>query len=120
MKTSRIFIFSGGLLLIAALSGCAGAAPTTQAALARTAVANAVAAGAGKYAPAELTTAEDKIEQMNSALQTRQFDTALNLAEQAEMDARVAEIKARAAKAEQLANDLQQGASTPQIEMQTE
>jgi hypothetical protein len=120
MKISRMLVFGVGSLSAAVLFGCASAPPpTTQAALARTAVDNAVAAGAKEFAPAELQAAVDKVEKMSSALKAGQYERARNLAEAAEMDARLAETKTRSAKAEQTAEDLQQEISILRLEPQT-
>jgi hypothetical protein len=91
------------------LVGCASAPPTEKAAVARAAVDDAVAAGATELAPLELKTAQDKVEKMTVAMKAEHFDEARYLAEQAQADAKLAETKARAAKADKAARELEQG-----------
>jgi hypothetical protein len=120
MKFSRILLIGAGSFSTAVLLGCVSMPPpTTQAALARTAVDSAMAAGAKEFAPTELQAAIDKVGKMNSALSAREYERARNLAEAAEMDARLAETKTRSAKAEQAAEELQQEISTLKLEPQT-
>ena len=70
------------------LAGCAGNPPTEQYAVTQSAVNSAVSAGGTEFAAVEMKSAQDKLKQ-------------------AEWDARVAERKAQAAKAEQAVKDSQ-------------
>jgi hypothetical protein len=105
-------------VVLLALFACVTAPPTEQVAVARAAVEDAVAAGATELAPLELKTAQDKVEQMAVAMQAHQFDSARRLAEQAQLDAKLAETKARAAKADKAARELEQGISILRRETQ--
>jgi hypothetical protein len=91
------------------LAGCAGNPPTEQYAVTQSAVNDAVSAGGTEFAAVEMKTAQDKLKQAEIAMHDKQYDQARMLAEQAEWDARVAERKAQAMKAEQTVKDSQQG-----------
>jgi len=91
------------------LAGCAGNPPTTQYALTQSAVNAAVAAGGTQYAPVEMKSAQDKFKAAEMAMHDENYGKARMLAEQAEWDARVAERKSQAVKAEQAVKDSQQG-----------
>jgi hypothetical protein len=81
-------------------AGCASVPPPReQMAVAKTAIANAVSAGGVEYAPVEMRTAQEKMEEANRAMAKEQYDTARRLASEAEADARLAEKLAQAAKA---------------------
>ncbi len=73
------------------------------------AVNNAVSAGGPEYAPVEMKSAQDKLSQARIAMNDKEYDQAKRLAQQAEWDARVAERKTQAAKAQKAVKDAQQG-----------
>lgn len=86
------------------VGGCASIpAPTEQFAVSKAAVADAVNAGAPEHAPFEMKIARDKLDRANVALVANDNDRALQLAEQVEVDAKLAEAKARSVKAQQAA-----------------
>ncbi|WP_237151311.1 DUF4398 domain-containing protein [Pseudomonas sp. ADAK18] len=89
------------------LAGCAGNPPTEQYAVTQSAVNSAVSAGGTEFAAVEMKSAQDKLKQAEIAMHDKKYDDARRLAEQAEWDARVAERKAQAAKAEQAVKDSQ-------------
>jgi len=91
------------------LAGCAGNPPSEQYAVTQSAVNSAVSAGGTEFAAVEMKSAQDKLKQAEIAMHDRKYDEARRLAEQAEWDARVAERKAQAAKAEQALKDSQKG-----------
>ncbi|MCW3149188.1 DUF4398 domain-containing protein [Stutzerimonas stutzeri] len=95
----------GGLLLTA----CAGNPPKEQFAVTESAVRSAVSAGGPEYAAVEMRAAQEKWKEAELAMQKEDFERARKLAEQAEWDARVAERKAEAAKAQKAVEDAQQG-----------
>lgn len=81
------------VLALLALAGCASdPAPTEQMRLTEQAVAQARAVGANEQV-AELKMAEDKLQQAQAAMADEAFKEARMLAEQAELDARVAEAR---------------------------
>ena len=91
------------------LAGCAGNPPSEQYAVSQSAVNSAVSAGGTEYSAVEMKSAQDKLKQAEIAMQDQKYDEARRLAEQAEWDARVAERKSQAAKAERAVQDARQG-----------
>ena len=91
------------------LAGCAGNPPTEEYALAQSAVNGAVSAGGTEYAAVEMKSAQDKFKEAELAMHDKRYDEARRLAEQAEWDARVAERKAQAMKAQKAVQDANQG-----------
>ena len=87
------------------LAGCAGNPPTEQYAVTQSAVNSAVSAGGTEFSAIEMKSAQDKLKQAEIAMHDKKYDEARVLAEQAEWDARVAERKAQAIKAEQAVKD---------------
>ena len=101
-----------GLLALgsaALLAGCAGNPPSEQMAVTESAVNAAVSNGGPEYAPVETKNAQDKLAQARIALNDKEYDQARKLAQQAEWDARVAERKSQAVKAQNAVKDAQQG-----------
>jgi hypothetical protein len=92
-----------------AMAGCASVpAPTEQLAVSKAAVANAVGAGGTEFAPAEMRTAQEKLDRANQAMAAKDYERARWLAEQAQVDAQLAVAKARSAKAQKAAYALQE------------
>lgn len=91
------------------LAGCAGNPPSEQMAVTESAVNAAVSSGGPEYAPVETKNAQDKLAQARIALNDKEYDQAKRLAQQAEWDARVAERKSQAVKAQNNVKDAQQG-----------
>lgn len=91
------------------LVGCAQKhkVPTSEMALADEAVAEASSAGAYEFAPLEIEMAEEKIEQAKIAIQAKDNLEAKRLLEKAQVDAKLAESKARTAKTQKAVNELQ-------------
>ncbi|WNW11375.1 DUF4398 domain-containing protein [Pseudomonas sp. DTU_2021_1001937_2_SI_NGA_ILE_001] len=100
------------------LAGCAGNPPSEQYAVTQSAVNSAVSAGGTEYAAVEMKSAQDKLRQADVAMQDHRYDEARRLAEQAEWDARVAERKAQAAKAQKAVQDARQGVNELREESQ--
>lgn len=113
----------GGLwLAFAATASLVGACastppPTEQMAVAAAAVTHAVNAGAQEAAPGDMRTARDKLERARQAVANKEHDLALNLAQQAQLDAQLAEAKAHADKARKAAQAVQDGNSVLREEM---
>lgn len=91
------------------LAGCAGNPPTEQYAVTQSAVNAAISAGGTEFAAVEMKAAQDKLKAAELAMHDEDYEKARRLAEQAEWDARVAERKVQAAKAEQAVQDARQG-----------
>jgi hypothetical protein len=93
---------------IALIAGCASIPPPTeQMAVSKSAIANAASAGGTEYAPVEMKAAQDKMDSANRAMAREDYESARRLAEQAQADARLAEKKAQAAKAQKAAGAMQ-------------
>ena len=96
------------------LAGCASGpriAPEVaraEIAEARAAVSQAEQADAATHAPIALRTARQKVEDATQALATGQIERADRLAEQAAVDARLAEARARAVVAETAVNEVRE------------
>jgi len=100
---------SGIGLAAVIVAGCASVpAPTEQIAVSKAAVANAVGAGGPEFAPAEMRTAQEKLDRANQAMAAQDYERARWLAEQAQVDAQLAVTKARSAKAQKAAYALQE------------
>jgi hypothetical protein len=96
-------------LAVLLLAGCASekTPATADVAVSRADVDSATSAGAAELAPAELTSARDKMQRANQALAAKDYATARDLATQAQADARLAQSKANSAKATAAADALQ-------------
>lgn len=97
------------LLVIAAasLGACTSIpAPTEQLALAKAAVADAASADGTQFAPAEMRTARDKLDGANAAMVAEDHGRARLLAEEAQVDAHLAQVKAQSMKARKAADAL--------------
>ncbi len=110
LKSNRMmnrigFAMAASLLM----AGCASTqAPVEQMALSRSAVSNAMSAGGNEYAPIQFKSANDKLDAAEKAMADKNYDLAKQLAEQAEVDAKVAGSMARSAKAQKAADALQE------------
>lgn len=71
------------------------------------AVDDAAAAGGGEYAPVEMRMAREKMVKARKALADKDYKMAVELAKQAQADAKLAESKADSAKAQSAVNVLQ-------------
>ena len=89
----------------------------SQLAVAKTAVADAVSAGAPELAPVELKSAQENLDAAEKASMASDYKKAIRLGENAQLNAQVAGAKARAAKAQQAADALRDSNRTLQDEM---
>lgn len=100
------------------LSGCAnGPPPRKDMAVARFALNNAQEAEASQYAPVELRNARKKLEAAERAMAKADYEEARRLAEQAFVDAQLAEAKARTAVQQQDTEALRQSIETLRYEL---
>lgn len=89
---------TGALSLV--LAACATTpVPVAQMALSSAALDQAVAAGASEHAPTDLRSAREHLDRARLALQADDRTLALSLAQEAQVDAQLAEARAHAAKA---------------------
>ena len=102
----RIGVAAAAVLFMA---GCAStSAPTQQMAVSRAAVSDAMSAGGNQFAPVQTRSALEKMESAERAMADKDHELALRLAEQAEVDAKLAAEMARSAKAQKAADALQE------------
>lgn len=91
------------------MGGCASTpAPIEQMAISRAAVNNASSAGSNEFAPLLLKSAMDKMDGAERAMAEKNYERARQLAEQAQVDAQLAEATARSSKAQKAADALQE------------
>lgn len=102
----RIGMSVSAVMLIA---GCASSpAPTEQMAVSRAAVNNALSTGGNQFAPVQTKSALDKMAAAEQAMADKNYELALRLAEQAEVDAKLAAEIVRSTKAQKAADALQE------------
>jgi hypothetical protein len=116
-KFSRLKSYQMGKIGVAVaaaifMAGCASTpsvpAPTEQMAVSRAAVNNASSAGGNEFAPIQLKSAMEKMDAAERAMGEKNYARARLLAEEALVDARLAETTARSAKAQKAAEALQE------------
>lgn len=91
------------------LAACASMPPPTeQMAVSTAALTSANAAGAGQWAPMELRSAQDKLDRARLAMNDKNYEQALWLAQDAQVQAQLAEKKAGAGKAGKAADELRE------------
>jgi len=106
-------------LSAALMAGCASVvpAPTEQIAVSKAAVANAVSSGAPEFAAPDMSSAQDKLARANQAMAAEDYESARWLAEQAQVDADLAAVKARSAKAQKAVLAVQEDSRVLQEEL---
>jgi hypothetical protein len=96
-----------GALVALAMVGCASAPPATdKLAIAKRSIERAEQAGATQSAPTELSQARDKLAAADKASADRDAKTAVRLADQADVDGRLAEAAAVASRSRRAATEL--------------
>lgn len=102
-----ISISAGAAILLAA---CASVPPPPieQMAVSRAAINNANSAGANEFAPVQLKSALDKMQGAEKAMTDKDYPLAKQLAEEAEVDAKLAGLTARSVKAQKAADTVQE------------
>lgn len=99
------------LILVVALSGCASApVPSERLAVAEAAVQRANSRSTSESAPAELQIAIAKLASARQAVNSEDYELAAQLAEQAEVDAQVAELHAQLVRSRIAAEESQKAA----------
>lgn len=106
-------------LIIAVLAGCAAKtpAPERQVTLATQSIDQAESSGAVEFAPVELESARDKLNQAKLAMDREENIKAGRLADEAMVDANLAEAKARSAKSEKVVAELKESIRVLKQEM---
>jgi len=91
------------------MAGCSSmkTPATADVAVSNAAVANASTAGGAEFAPVEMRSARDKMDQSNAALKAHDYKKADALAKAAQADAQLAQSKADTAKSQAAATALQ-------------
>lgn len=99
MRTKHLTTMTGAALGAALALGAAGCAstpiPNEKIAVARASVQRAEQAGAVEYAPVQMQAARDKLARAEKAIADRDAQPATQLAEQANVDAQLAEATAQ-------------------------
>ena len=92
------------------VAGCASAPPPPieQMAVSRAAMTNANSAGANELAPVQFKSALDKMQSAEEAMTAKNYPLAKQLAEEAEVDAKLAGLTARSVKAQKAAEAIQE------------
>jgi hypothetical protein len=99
--------FCGAVLILAA--GCTSlkTPATADVAVSKAAVDSAAGAGGTQFAPMEMTAAREKMVRANKAMADKNYELAIDLAAQAQADAKLAQGKANSTKAQAAADALQ-------------
>ncbi|MDW7645209.1 MAG: DUF4398 domain-containing protein [Desulfuromonadales bacterium] len=106
-------------LFMVVLSGCAtkAPAPEEQVTMATQSIAQAESSGAMEFAPVELKSARDKLSQAKLAMDKEENIRAKRLADEAMVDANLAEAKARSAKSQLVVDELKESIRVLREEM---
>lgn len=104
----RLFVFVAAIFM----AGCASTPPTPAPvelmAVSKSAISSAISAGGNEFAPLQVKSAMDKMDSADKAMADKNYALARRLAEQAQVDAKLAEATARAGKARKSADELQE------------
>jgi predicted transcriptional regulator len=116
MSPVRIFLIGTAL----SLASCASKppVPSEQLAVSKAAIEQAQQAQANNYAPVELRQAQDKLSQAQAAVQQENYEAAKRLAEQAEVDARLAETKAHSTRAQNAVAEINESIRALRLELE--
>jgi septal ring factor EnvC (AmiA/AmiB activator) len=105
-----------------ALAACVNEVPppNSQITLSDSIIRDAESAGAVEYAPVELNTAREKLEAARREMQDENNEKALRLAEEAELDARLAQLRSRTKTTRDAAAAIQASIDTMRREINTQ
>ena len=106
---SKIFLTTLCSLAAALTLGCHSlkTPATANVAVSKAAVEDAAGAGGVEFAPVEMNSAREKLALANQAMSRKDYKQAVDLANQSQADAKLAQGKANSAKAQAAANALQ-------------
>jgi hypothetical protein len=97
------------MAIVMLIAGCASIPPPTeQIAVSKAALSNASSAGGQQFAPVPLSLAIEKMDAAAKAMAVEDYVLARRLAEQAQVDAQLATVTSRSAKAQNAARELQE------------
>ena len=102
-----LVVLSAAALVLAVGCSSLKTPATADVAVSNAAVANASGAGGAQYAPLEMTAAREKLALANQAMVAKDYKLAIELANQAQADAKLAQSKASSIKAQAAADVLQ-------------
>ena len=105
------------IFMVSVIPACAGVAPMEKMVKLESQIANARQAEAIVYAPLELKFAEDKYELAEGAIEDKKYDVAGQLADEALLDAQLAEVKALSVRAEKEAQEMRESIETLRSEL---
>jgi hypothetical protein len=105
------------IFMVSMIPACAGVAPMEKMVKLESTIANARQAEAIVYAPLELKFAEDKYKMAQNAIEGKEYDVARQLADEALMDAKLAEVQALSVKAEKEAQEMRESIETLRSEL---
>ena len=119
MRMTRRPMFALALATsLAVVAGCASVPePTDKMAVAEAAILRASTSGTSADAPRELQLATDKLTAARQAMNSKEYERAGQLAEQATVDAQAAEIHAQSARSRKAAQETQDAARVLREEM---
>ncbi len=118
-----VLVISASMMGLFLMTGCASTpAPTEQMAVTKAEIDNALRSGSNESAPLELKSAMEKMNAAERAMADKDYAHARQLAEQAELDAKLASVRARSTKAQKAADALQEDSRVlrQEIERQTQ
>ena len=107
------------VIVIPFMAGCASkVAPVENITSAEMAIMVAQESNASVYAPLELKVATDKLKQAKAAIEREEFDKAQRFADEAMLDAQLAEAKSRSEKAQKTAQEMRDNIETLRHEIE--
>jgi len=115
---ARLLLLALPSVLLLGACASSGPAPIDQIATSRSALSQAQRSNAGEYAAVELLSAREKLDRAEEAMRAKRNDDARRLAEEAEVDALLAEAKARTAQSEQTLAEVRQSIETLRAELE--
>ena len=106
------------VMALALMAGCASTpAPVAQMAVSSADVARAARTGAGEAAPVEMQSAREKLDRAKVAMTEKKYRLARSLAQEAQVDAQLAEVKSGSSKAGKAADELRESIRVLQEEL---
>ncbi|AWI79607.1 MAG: hypothetical protein CVU19_06540 [Betaproteobacteria bacterium HGW-Betaproteobacteria-13] len=110
----RPLTVAASVLAVLFVTGCASkmGPPVAELSSAQSSLSQAESAGARTHAPLELLTAREKLSQAEAAMRSEDFERAKVLAEQAAVDARLAEARARTVRSQRAVTEVQESIET--------